>query len=117
MRSALAVAEPKTKTAVAMNAMKLPNVGMAHIPVGQSTSARTMGSAGLDRWCVAGAGSDEFQPQLATDDRRRSLQGRQGHIAILRIEQPTHLASAGLHALGQALARKITRPHGFRDLP
>jgi hypothetical protein len=45
----------------------------------------------------------QFEPDFAAEQRGGALQGGQRHVAILRIEQPTDLAAAGIHALGKAL--------------
>ena len=50
-------------------------------------------------------------------DLGRPLQRRDGHVAVLGVEQPADLAAAGVHALGQPLAREVLRLHRRGDLP
>jgi hypothetical protein len=58
----------------------------------------------------------QFHPERAAHDFRGALKGGDRHVAVLRVEQAADLAAAGLHALGQALAREILRLHGFGNL-
>jgi hypothetical protein len=46
-----------------------------------------------------------------------ALQRRDGHVSVLRVEQPDNLAAAGVHPLCQLILRYVLILHGLRELP
>lgn len=60
---------------------------------------------------------NQLQAQRSPYDFCGALQGRDRHIAVLRIKKAGDLAAARPHAFGQALARQVLRLHRLRDPP
>jgi len=91
--------------------MNYPIFTSAKVGVTQMPGARD--HVHLEIWLQ----SNEFETKSSSDNSCCTLKRGQRHIAVVRIEESSNLAAAGLHAFGKALAGDVLRLHGFADLP